>query len=79
MNRTLARILEIGVIQKTSYFDEVSLVLVEVMSGSEVFTHPTTNVQKTKRFFSQIKKVEKNSFLENQQIWYFSNGKLLFS
>ena len=49
------------------------------MSGSEVSTHPKADVQKTKRFFSQLKKFEKKSFLKNQQIQYFSKGKLFCS
>ena len=50
-----------------------------VMSGSEVSSRPTENVQKTKSFFYQIKIIEKNTFMKNQQICYFSKEKLLFS
>ena len=51
----------------------------KVTSGSEVSTHPTENVQETKSFFSQIKMIEKFTFMKNQQICYFSKEKLLFS
>ena len=51
----------------------------EVMSGSEVSTHPTENVQKIKRFFTQIKIIEKFTFWEITKFTLFSKGKLLFS
>ena len=50
---------------------------VGVLSGTEVSTHYTTSVQKTKRFSAQIKNVGKIIFMKNQQFLYFSKGKLL--
>ena len=49
------------------------------MSGSEVSTHPTEDVQKTKRFFSQIKKIEKFTFAKITKFTTFSKEKLLCS
>ena len=49
------------------------------MSGSEVSTHPTEDVQKTKRFFSQIKKIEKNTFAKITNFTALSKEKLLCS
>ena len=49
------------------------------MSGSEVSTHPTEDVQKTKRFFSQIKKIEKVTFAKITKFTTFSKEKLLCS
>ena len=51
----------------------------EVMSGSEVSTHPTESVQKTKSFFSQIKVIGKFTFMKIIKFAIFSKGKLLFS
>ena len=79
MNRTLAGILEIASVLKTSILEPYVALQKKVTSGSEVSTHPTENVQKTKSFFSQIKIIEKFTFMKNQQICYFSKEKLLFS
>ena len=49
------------------------------MSGSEVSTHPTENVQKIKSFFSQIKSIEKLTFMKITKFTTFSKEKLLFS
>ena len=49
------------------------------MSGSEVSTHPTEDVQKTKRFFSQIKKIENFTFAKITKFTTFSKEKLLCS
>ena len=49
------------------------------MSGSEVSTHPTEDVQKTKRFFSQIKKIGKFTFAKITKFTTFSKEKLLCS
>ena len=68
MNRTLPGISEMSLGQEKQYFRFKSRPQKEVMSGSEVSTHPKADVQKTKRFFSQLKKFEKKSFLKNQQI-----------
>ena len=48
----------------------------EVLSGSKVSTHPTTSVQKTKRFFSQIKKIENFTFAKITKFTTFSKEKL---
>ena len=61
------------------YFRTQSLTQKEVMSGSEVSTHPTENVQKIKRFFSQIKIIEKFTFLKIVKFAIFNKGKVLFS
>ncbi len=58
---------------------DLYFLVLEVMSGSEVSTHPTENVQKTKRFFSQVRIIEKFTFMKNQKFYYFSKEKLLFS
>ena len=50
-----------------------------MLSDSEVSTHLTETVQKIKRFFSQIKIIEKFTFLEIIKFAIFSKGKLLFS
>ena len=50
-----------------------------VLPGSEVSAHPTTSVQKTKRFFSQIKKIEKFTFAKITKFTTFSKEKLLCS
>ena len=50
-----------------------------MVSGSEVSTHPTENVQKRKGFFSQIKNNEKLQFLKITKFSVFSKEKLLFS
>ena len=65
--------------QEKQYFMFRSLTQKEVMSGSEVSTHPTESVQKIKRFFSQIKIIEKFTFLKITKFTIFSKGKLLFS
>ena len=49
------------------------------MSGSEVSTHPTEDVQKTKRFFSQIKKIGKFTFAKITKFTTLSKEKLLCS
>ena len=49
------------------------------MSGSEVSTHPTEGVQKTRRFFSQIKKIGKFTFAKITKFTTFSKEKLLCS
>ena len=49
------------------------------MSGSEVSTHSTEDVQKTKRFFSQIKKIEKITFAKITKFTALSKEKLLCS
>ena len=61
------------------YFRAQSLTQKEVMSGSEVSTHPTENVQKIKRFFSRTKNIEIFTFLKIIKFTTFSKGKLLFS
>ena len=61
------------------YFRTQSLTQKEVMSGSEVSTHPTKSVQKIKCFFSQIKIIEKFTFLKITKFTIFSKGKLLVS
>ena len=78
MNRTLLGPSEMSFGTDNQYFRSICRPQKEVMSGSEVSTHPTENVQKIKRFFTQIKIVEKNRFMKNQQICYFSKEKLLF-
>ena len=61
------------------YFRPICRPQKEVMSGSEVSTHPTENVQKIKRFFSQIKIIENFTFWKITKFTLFSKGKLLFS
>ena len=79
MNRTLPGISEMSLGQEKQYFRFKSRPQKEVMSGSEVSTHPTENVQKIKRFFSQTKNIEKFTFLKIIKFTTFSKGKLLFS
>ena len=79
MNRTLAGILEIASVSRTSILEHHVALQKQVTSGSEVFTHPTENVQKPKSFISQVKIIEKFTFMKIQQICYFSKEKLLFS
>ena len=50
-----------------------------MISGSKVSTHSTEDVQKTKRFFSQIKKIEKFTFAKITKFTTFSKEKLLCS
>ena len=79
MNRTLPGISEMSLGPEKQYFMFRSRPQKEVMSGSEVSTHPTENVQKIKRFFSQIKIIEKFTFWKITKFTLFSKGKLLFS
>ena len=79
MNRTLLGSSEMSLGTDNQYFRPTCRTQKEVMSGSEVSTHPTENVQKIKRFFSQIKNIEKFTFLKIIKFTTFSKGKLLFS
>ena len=79
MNRTLLGSSEMSLGTDNQYFRTQSLTQKEVMSGSEVSTHPTENVKKIKRFFSQIKNIENFTFLKIIKFTTFSKGKLLFS
>ena len=60
------------------YFRPICRPQKEVMSGSEVSTHPTENVQKIKRFFSQIKNIENFTFLKIIKFAIFSKGNCYF-
>ena len=79
MNRTLPGISEMSLGPEKQYFMFGSRPQKEVMSGSEVSTHPTENVQKIKCFFLQLKIIEKFTFLKITKFKNFSKGKLLFS
>ena len=78
MNRTLAGILELASVLRTSVLELYVTLQKRVVSGSEIFTHPTENVQKTNSFFSQKKIIYKFTSLKNQQIYYFVKGKLFY-
>ena len=79
MNRTLLGSSEMSFGTDNQYFRHICRPQKEVMSGSEVSTHPTESVQKIKTFFSQIKIIGKFTFLKIIKFTTFSKGKLLFS
>ena len=75
---TLAGILEMRLGTEFKDFGVLWEPTGEGVGCSEVFTHPTENVQKTNSFFSQKKITYKFTSLKNQQIYYFVKGKLFY-